>query len=331
MAKKALMSEARLREIQNRQRYTKWNADYQPAQRATREEAPAISRASITFVSRLGRDVHCMSLAERAALSLAAYHPNLVDLHEQHVLSLLEAPHPLASHPRAAGQIFPPLPGTLNVAERLYLRLGRTPRHPFVYVKDRTNPKGDKIVEPFPYLGDLLLVMEDEAGLYCVNWTVKKTAAAFSTPIGNRLRASRYRERAHARSSLRHALEAEYFADAGIPTIQVSEDVLDRLLIVNLTTLLAWSARPLPSDFAKREEVWEAFRAVVGTKTALYSVLPALQSRYELTRQDCLRLFYEGVYRRKIRIDLYSPMLVDRALRPERRDPLVEFAHWFAR
>lgn len=331
MAKKALMSEARLRKIQNRQRYTKWNADYQPAQRATREEAPAISRASIIFVSRLGRDVHCMSLAERAALSLAAYHPNLVDLHEQHALSVLEAPHPLASHPRAVGQVLPPLPGTLNVAERIYRRLGRNPRHPFVYVKDRKNPTGDKIVEPFPYLGDLLLVMDDQAGLYCVNWTVKKSAAAFSSPIGNRLRAPSYRERANARVLMRHAIEAEYFADAGIPTVQVSEEAIDRLLIVNLTTILAWSARPLPSYLAERAEIWEAFRAVVGNDTALYSVLPALQRRYELTRYECLRLFYEGVYRRKIRIDLYSPMLVDRALRPERRDPLVEFAHWFAR
>jgi len=331
MAKKALISEARLRKIFKRQNSPRWDSSYEPAQLATREEAPSISRASMTFVSKLGRDVHCMSLAERAAVSLAAYHPKLVDLHEQHVLNPLQAPHPLASHPRADGQVFPPVPGTLEVLERISRRLGIATRHPLVYMKDPRNPKGDGVPMPFPYLGDLLLLLEDRAGLYCVNWTVKKNVAAFASPIGNRLRASTYRRRANDRASFRHAVEAEYFADAGIPTVQVSEDAIDRLLIANLTTLLAWSARPLPCDNEKREKVWEAFRAEVGTKTALYTVLPHLQLKFALTRHECIRLFYEGVYRRKIRIDLYSPILVDRALRPERRDPLVEFAHWFAR
>ncbi len=331
MAKKALISEARLRTILRRQNSPKWGAAYEPAQRATREEAPSISRASMVFVSALGRDIHCLSLAERSAVSLAVYHPMLVDLHEQHVLSLQKAPHPLASHPRARSEVFPPLPGTLEIAKRIAERRGVKARHPYVYIKDPNNPRGDLIPMPFPYLGDLLLVMEDRAGLYCVNWTVKKTVAAFSSPIGNVLRAREYQRRADERVTSRHALEAEYFAAAGIPTIQVSEDAIDRLLIANLTILLAWSARPLPGDIQKREDVWKAFHSVVGTKTPLYSVLPDLQQRYELSRDECLRLFYEGVYRRKIRVDLYAPILVDRALRPERRDPLVEFSHWFAR
>ena len=327
MAKKALISEARLRTIYARQNIPLWGPDYIPAQLATREEAPSISRASIVYSSRLRRDVHFLSLPERAAGSLALLHPRLVDLHEQKALSPIPAPPPLTTPPRAQGQVFPPLPGTLAIAERL----GIANRHPRVWIDDPQSIHGERAAVPFPYLGDLLLVMEDRDGLYCINWSVKKTVAAFSSPIGNRVRARASREHAAERVAQRQTLEAEYYAAAGIRTVQVSEADMDLMLVTNLKWLITWSARPVPTDPEKRQAVWAAFRTLRRNAVSPRSVFPELQTRLELSQHECKRLFYEGIYRRDIRVDLYSPILIDRALRPERQDPLVEFSRWFAR
>src|SRR5690554_250310 len=118
MARNPLISEKRLRLIEKRQQELRWGSEYEPAMRATRDEAPTRSRPSTMYSRKLGRDLHFMSLPERHVSLLALYHPQLVDLHEQHMLHQFEAPHPLAGREDTKHLALLPFKGTVDVAQR---------------------------------------------------------------------------------------------------------------------------------------------------------------------------------------------------------------------
>jgi len=64
MAKYKHKTLARLKELQRRQDPPKWGRDYEPAIRATREEAPARSRFLQIWFEKLKRYVHALSSVE---------------------------------------------------------------------------------------------------------------------------------------------------------------------------------------------------------------------------------------------------------------------------
>ena len=315
------MSEERLRTITKRQERPAWGADYQAAIRATRAEAPRISRPTILHPRKIGRDMHLMSEPETAFALLALFNPAVFDIHEQHMISMLPALHPLAGHPKAESLRLADLPGSIAIAEAM----GIIDRHPRIFIEDL---EGGTWV-PFPYIGDLLLFLCDQDGPYCVNWTVKNQAEEF--------RAKRLlpgMRRLKVRSDVdddRHRLEAAHFAQAQIPTVQQSLPCICEELVRNLRNMHDWEARDYDVDDSTREAVIGAMRAIVGTSKIAFHRMRELGDVLGCSTETVRAITNSAIWRREIRVDLFRPIPVDRPLRAECVDPLVKYAHWFRR
>lgn len=119
MPKAIKLTLARLKEILRRQDPPQWGKQYDPAIRATREEAPSRSRPAQVWSERLDRYCHTLSLVEQKVLLLALFNPQLFELQEQRMLATETRPHPLAGHSLATGLELPGLRGTIDVCERL--------------------------------------------------------------------------------------------------------------------------------------------------------------------------------------------------------------------
>lgn len=325
MARNALISEGRFNLILKRQEKMRWLADYQPAMRATRDEAAKISRPSTLYWRKLGRDMHFMSLAERHVCLLALYHPRVFDIHEQHMLSMFEAPHPLSHHPDAWDLSLPPVNGTVNIADEL----GILSKHPVVNLTDPDNSE-EQIRHAFPYLGDLLLFLKDDQGPYCVNWSVKSQNDDFY----DRSR-SRQSKKAIAAEQpelhMRHALEQRYFADAKIPTHFVAAKDFPPDLIHNLNALCARSQRKCVLPYEAQEELIHQLQKIVGTNATVLSMISTWTARFKCERDELLSAFYKAIWDRRVLVDLYKPVLVDKPLREPRTDPLLDYANLFRR
>jgi len=312
----------RRQQILDRQDPAGWRSAYIPSTLATREEAPSISRARQIWAEQLGRYCHVISGPEARAATVALYHPALFELHEQRMLSTEPRPHPLALHPDHPGLRLTPLRGTLDVAQRLdMLKV-----HPVVHFMEGDQPR----IAPFPLIGDLLLSLRDKQGPYCVNWTVKNALAAFDAPIRtNFLPADP--ARAISDEQARHAIEEAYYRDAGIRTQRVVEADIDDELFATMNHLLLWADRPVEVSSDVRSEIVDRFRACLRAGRPALDEMVAMRSRHPFAISDFKAILFRAIWRRELRVDLWSFISVDRPLRPEVRDVLTHFAAWFAR
>lgn len=324
MARNALISAERFEQIEARQEAIRWGAEYQPAMRATRDEAPKISRPSTMYSAKIGRELHFMSQVERHVCLLALYHPRVFDIHEQHALQLVQQPHPLAGHKDAYGLALAPVRGTVAIANEMNM----LSKHPVVSLQDKKS--GEQYRHPFPYLGDLLLFLTDDNGPYCVNWSVKacrkdflerpdrRQGAGCTTTISPTLNA-------------RHRLEQQYFADARIPTHFIAGEDLNINVTHNLNALCAKAQAPSKLSFEVQDELIHIFKSLVGTTKTVLSLLPTLTERFHCGRAELLHTLDCAIWNRRILLDLYKPILVDKPLRTQRSDILVDYAHLFGR
>jgi hypothetical protein len=307
----------RLRTILERQGTARFGSDYQPATLATRDEAPAVSRAAILRPKLVApRTFHCLSAPETYAAYLAFYNQKaVVDVLEQKMLSTTPAPHPLQGHPLAAGMVLPHLSGTVAVADRL----GYPERHLLLRYKKRG---GESRLIPFPFIGDLLLILRDENGLYAINWTIKDTLHAF-------VRSSFWKDP----ETLRQRIEIEvmYYQDAGIRTIPVALESVDRDLRNNLRVLFGYSRAVPAIEDGLKAEILKRLQAGLAMNVPPRDTILAMIGQYRLTAQDALIVLHQAIWNRQLRVDLYSPILANRPLKPEKKDVLVEFKNWFER
>ena len=315
----------RLKETWRRQDQPQWGPYYDPAIRATREEAPARSRFAQVWSQQLGRYCHTLSSVERDALLLVLFHPALFELQEQRMLSTEPRPHPLSGHPLAVGINFPPLRGTIDVCQRLDM----IKRHHWINV-DHPDGSG-RVPVPVPFIGDFLLFLQDQEGPYCVNWTIKESSDDFEKrPVRNRP-SRNPREDCMAERS-RHAIEALYYADATIPTIRVVRSDLPALLIQNLRCLLIGQHRAAEVDPGIYTEICERLQASIQIGQRPLDVLLSVVHRHDLPLDLVRACFYRALWRRDVRAELMDePIFIDRELRAQRRDPLQVFSDRFAR
>lgn len=316
-------SEARLRLIKKRQWIEAWGEHYVAAQWATPKEAPGLSTASILHPQKLGgRPFHTLSQNETWVAMLALYHPDVWDIHEQRVLFPQASPHPLQGHPRALGKNFKPFRGTLAVAQKMGT-LARQPKCR-VTLDDRS-----VAYAPFPYLGDLLIFLQDADGAYVVNHSVKDKRESFRRRGPKPGKPNIHAD--HLGTLNRHALEKCYFDDAGIPTRQVVGGDIDLDLRVNLNDLFLSDAECTGISNAAKLELWQIFRAHVGSTKSVYAVIRAASERFRVDADEVRTVLKQGIWRRKIQIDLFRPLLMDRPLRPMVDDPLQVYKNWFVR
>lgn len=310
----------RIERITRRQREPKWGKEYDPAIHATPQEAPRCSRPTILRSAKLGgRDVHLLSGVEARVAFLALYNPDVFDIHEQRALSRTPALHPLASHPSSIGSQLPRIEGTVNVANRL----GHLAWHGKVYADDE-----DRWIADI-YVGDLLLFLKDGSGPYCVNWTVKAAHDDFNRP-GPQLY-GRPRPQTSARAAFRHELEATYFSDAGIRTQRVVDTDVDVTLLANLEMLFGYHALRTNVQLTERQAIEEALSRVVGGSEPAWTTLQTIAMEQHSAPKVAQTVLYQAIWDRRIRVDLFYPLMIDKPLRAETRDPLAVYASWFSR
>jgi len=284
-----------------------------------------MSRPTILTPRKLeGREMHLLSQPETAAALLALYNPDVFDIHEQRVLDTTPCAHPLAEHPLAMGLDLKPMRGTVEVADSL----GVLGHHPKLFAKVDEATAGTWV--PFPYIGDLLLYLRDEAGPYCVNWTVKNELSAFQRR-GPQLLHRPHDDSPDLGAIARHRIEAQYYEDAAIRTVQVTEDAIDRHLRYNLAQLFGWHRRPINASGDVRIQLLRFFESHVGGTTVVNDLVICAQREHGLSRDDVLAVLNQDIWNRELSVDLFKPYLIDRPLRSPVQDPLDRYADWFSR
>lgn len=323
MARQTMLQ--RLHRYNKRQPEQRWGRDYQAAILATPSEAPSISRATILRPELLGgRDMHLLSTTETEAAFLALYHPAVWDIHEQKVLSSVPTTHPLFDHPFADSLSLSPLLGTVNVAHRL----GVLNEHPKLLVFDENTKESEWV--PFPFVGDLLLYLSDESGPYCVNWTIKLTEDDFlrkgPRPLG------RVRSRSpDPGAEIRHRIEADYYLDGQIKTIPVTRAKIDRELAANLRSIFGWHARETEMDSVVISQMLDWYRDHLSERGTAHELTVRAANAFNTSQYQAKIILYRGVWKRRLLVDLYTPFLIDRPLRPMQTDPISVHKSWFDR
>lgn len=317
---------ARLKEIIRRQHEVRWGTEYQAAIRATPKEAPSLSRASILVPRKLGgRDMHLLSPGERAFALLALYNPDVVDIHEQKMLSPESRAHPLAGFPGVLAAELPCLKGIIDVAERL----GYGSLLPLVKEEPPFDPENPRLFV-FPFIGDLLLyLMPSGETPYCVNWNIKDKIQAFNRP--GALNSKRRLVAEEIPELPRNEMERVYYADASVRTEHLAREQLDAHVVANLTQFFLHHDAILDLTNARRSELRDRFTAALETGVAPLEVIQLCVARGRFTVHECRTYLWQALWRREIRCDLFKPVLIDRPLRQETVDVLDAYRDWFRR
>ncbi|GGC62843.1 hypothetical protein [Paraburkholderia caffeinilytica] len=218
-----------------------------------------------------------------------------------------------------------PLLGTIDVASRM----GILSKHPRIYVRTSDAARTAMVV-PFPFIGDLLLYLEDEAGVYVLNWSVTDRLKDFR-PRG--------RPRAHAAGphdrdlSERDSklIEHIYYQDAGIRTQKVAGELVDFDLRCNLYELFLAQDRVVGLPHEMIIEITAMFRAGVGSGVVGYEVVRDVAAKFRIKDDVALTILKQAVWNREIRVDLFRPFLVDKPLHPEVCDVFERYRDWFRR
>ncbi len=324
MSKTTRPSLPRLREILRRQDPPGWSPNYVPAILAERTEAPGISRPSRVWSPKFRRYLHVLSSVEFSVLMVALYHPNLFELHEQRMLATESRPHPLEGHPAITDQKLRPLRGTIAVASRL----GCLNLHPRIQFRD---DHGHSITAPFPWIGDFLLFLVDDAGPYCVNWTVKRDADDFDRS-GVRTKPARDPAKEAVRAKSRHAIEELYYRDADVRTMRIVERDIPKNLSANLRRLYTSYCRQIAVDDEVRTRVIDRLQGCLLTGTPPLEAFLTLQSHLDLDVMALKTVMEQAIWQRELRVDLFGPPIFpDCPLPPEASDVLDTFASWFKR
>lgn len=312
---------SRLKAIYSRQEVPSWGQDYVPAILASPKEAPSISRAFILTPEKLKiREVHLLSTPERNAALLGLYHPDVVGLQEQRMLSPEPCPHPLWTFPGISRTDLPALKGVIDVAERLgHLRLLSR-----ISVENVNDPCGYSSVV-FPWIGDLLWAVRMVTGqVFNINWTVKSSYVDFKRSTSNGKKPGD-----KARILARHEIEKTYYEDAEIRTVQVADEGIDSHVAANLRQLFLHHRRQLGLTAEQRAEILHKFQSSLEVGVPPVEAILQFSDKGRFTVHQCRSLFYQAIWNRELRIDLFKPILINLPQRHEDRDVIDVYADWF--
>jgi hypothetical protein len=318
-------NEIRLRRISKRQANPSWGKNYIPSILAVRGEAPSISHALTITPEKLGgREVHLLSLAECSAAILGLYHPDSVGLQEQRAFSRGGSPHPLHNFRAASPVGLRPLKGIVDVADRLgYLEV-----LPKVRIKDSSAVSGFRWVV-FPFIGDQLWAMRAKDGrYYCLNWSVKDSEDGFKRPLESKRFITPKGKLAEG-VLVRHELESSYHLDAGIRTVFLAADTIDQHVRANLRQLFLHHSRKVSLTLAEQQELVERFRICLESGVPAFELITKLTGAGKYSLEDCRNVFFQAIWDRRLRVDLFQPIVINRSLNPESRDVIQVYADWF--
>lgn len=325
MASKKGVSDDRLKLIYQRQGDPPpWDKTYIPCTLATPQEAPSISWAVTLTPSKLGRETHLLSETEFHAALLGLYHPDVIGLQEQRMLSPEPTMHPLWTMPHEGRVHLPPMKGVIEVADRLgYLSL-----LPRLRISSRKFSERHLTVV-FPWSGDLLWALRGASeNVYCVNWTIKDKKENFVRPMprpDGKLNSLFPSQRILAR----HEIERAYYLDGCIPTIRVTGEDLDEHVSANLRQLFLHHRRWVALSNDHQAEIFEKFLAAFEAEIPPNEVIANLVMRGKFSAEVCKAVLSQAIWERRLRVDLFKPVLINRPLRPEVGDVLIKYQDWF--
>ncbi|MGT2472776.1 hypothetical protein [Paraburkholderia terrae] len=125
-------------------------------------------------------------------------------------------------------------------------------------------------------------------------------------------------------------MECTYYADAGIRTVLLAGDGIDHNVRSNLRHLFGHHDRivKLPND--EQAKLLTRFQHCLETGVPPAELIVRLSHAGPYSKEDCKNVLFQGIWFRKLRVDLFSPIMIDRPLRPETQDVLIRYADWFA-
>jgi len=321
----AKITHERLLQVKRRQWDDRWGADYLAGICADPKEAPGISTGTILRPKKLGgREFHTLSRSETWCALLALYHPDCWELFDQRVMSPTPRPHLLFGHAFASGLRLKPFKGTLDVAERL----GMLSKHPKVRLQNDSDPAKWPLA-PFPYFCDLNLCMRDEDGPYLLDWPVKDKFEDFRRRGPGKSRARPDED--DPAVIQRGLLQLTYFADADVRTHQVVGRAIDFHVRCNLRDLFLDHTFPTTVTEIVREEIMGLYTENVGADVPANLIALQASRRYGIPEREATALLKQGIWQRRLRVDLFQPVLMDKPLRRETQDVLNRYGGWFKR
>ena len=130
---------------------------------------------------------------------------------------------------------------------------------------------------------------------------------------------------------MRHKLEEEYFKDAGIPTRRISANQINRSVLNNLRRLIyhAHDQHTLDQDSVNAIEA--RIRAIVDKEGIVLEKIAPICEQHGCSRQEFHTILWQGIWHRRIRVNLYEPLLINQPMQRERRDVLSHYGDWFRR
>lgn len=315
-----MKEQERLLQILLRQQNFRWGDEYRPAIYAVASEAPRCSRVSRINSRKLGRVLNCLSTPERIFTQFALFNPNIIDIHEQKVLSTVNAVHPLFGHPLLKGKELPTITGTLRVAESIGMK------HHTV----RTVMKGQTTWAAYPYLGDLLLYLRGADGLpYAVNWNIKDTKSGFSEKNLGEVKTPRKQGLDREKMRLRVLLEELYYKSAGIRTVNMSRECLDNVLVSNIFLLYGVHERQLDLDKELLSDFTSDLAISVSSGDPLAYVAIDYAKRWG-SRDQFIARIYQDIWFRRLKVNMFKPVLIDRPSELEEVEVHSVYASYFA-
>lgn len=307
--------------IRRRQPTTATFDGYEPAVKATREEAPRRSRPTkIGGLNPFGRILHAGSDAERDAILLAMFHQRVFALREQYAMHPCRSLHPLANHQKAMGLVLPDLIGTIAV----YESLDELECLPLIHVPDEN---GELVSAPIYLVADLLVFLEDDIGPHVVHWSIKDRPEAFEKYFERPL--VRDPKKAQKKHDLRLEIERLYFKSAGIPTRQLAINTVHAVFRSNLIKVYLWASRPAARPIPK--SVAELLMAIDWTSSSPLEVERHCLLRHGVSQNDFKTGLYRLIWTHQIAVNLERHILFERPLGRSVEPSLAKYNWLFAR
>ena len=234
-------------------------------------------------------------------------------------------PHPLSTMSSVTDKRMPYLPGTLAIAERIgathILNTGSLPAE---------NAGNEVLQIILPFFSDILWAVRETDGTVkkCLNWNIKDEEASFSRPFQQKQHRNTKTEDVE-NTIARHTLERLYHLEADIKTVQLGLDQLDERLQENLKVLFGHHRRKVDLDDQLQVELKERFVTALQTETPPLEVILGVMRRHQFSIDGARTLLWQLIWRRELRVDLFSTLLIDRPLKPEIVDPVMKYADWF--
>jgi len=160
------------------------------------------------------------------------------------------------------------------------------------------------------------------------NWSVKSDYQDFKRPP---FRKPKQPADNNENSKLleRHEIEREYYRDAGIRTLFISDDQIDKHVVANLRQIFLHHRRPVNLSDEQKNEILNRFKIAFDTGIPPSDVITSFVDRKNIPEHECRDLFYQAIWTRKLRVDLFKPVLINLPMNPETKDVLDVYQDWF--